>query len=126
MIKPRETVILASDPRSLVDWYCETLGFEIKQQFTDDYTYFYLEHASGIRIGVASASEMGVKSPNRPQNTVILQIEVPEVAAFFTRVTDQGGAVTFGPNHDAKNDFWFGGVADPEGNPIWVVDPNCP
>ena len=36
------------------------------------------------------------------------------------------GTVTGGPARDAQGGFWFGGFADPEGNPVWVVDGACP
>jgi hypothetical protein len=51
---------------------------------------------------------------------------VEDVKAFFEHVKAKNGTVTFGPSYEEKNGFWFGGVADPEGNPIWVVDVNCP
>ena len=58
-IRPRETVILASDFSKLVDWYRDVLGFKVTKQFEADYHYCNLETGSGIRIGIASAEEMG-------------------------------------------------------------------
>ena len=37
-----------------------------------------------------------------------------------------GASIIDGPNHNQKAGFWFGAIADPEGNPWWVVDVNCP
>ena len=48
-----------------------------------------------------------------------------DVTAFFAHLQASGGVVTFGPSFD-KAGFPFGGFTDPEGNPIWVVDKNCP
>lgn len=30
------------------------------------------------------------------------------------------------PDFDKGGGFWFGSFSDPEGNPSWVVDKNCP
>jgi predicted enzyme related to lactoylglutathione lyase len=125
-IRPRETVILAADYPSLVAWYRDTLGFKVVQQFDDGYHYAYMETASGIKIGIGSAKEMGVVPVDRSKNTVILQVEVDDVQLFFNHLEGAGGAVTFGPSLDDKGKFWFGGFEDPEGNPCWVVDKNCP
>jgi predicted enzyme related to lactoylglutathione lyase len=125
-IRPRETVILAADFPSLVAWYRDVLGFKVVQQFEDGYHYAYMETASGIKIGVGSAEEMGVVPVDRSKNTVILQVEVDDVQRFFAHLEGTGGAATFGPSFEKKGQFWFGGFADPEGNPCWVVDKNCP
>ena len=81
---------------------------------------------SGITISIASAVEMGVEPTDRSLNTVVLQFEVDDLAEFFAHLEQAGGAITFGPSFDKNGEFWFGGFSDPEGNPIWVVDKNCP
>ena len=125
-IRPRETVILASDYSTLVAWYRDVLGFAVIKTFEDDFNYCYLETPSGIKIGIAPAVEMGVVPVDRASNTVILQFEVDDVQAFFDHLQQSGGFITMGPSHDEKSDFWYGGFTDPEGNPCWVVDKNCP
>ena len=125
-IRPRETVILAADYASLVAWYRDVLGFKVVQQFSDGYNYAYMETASGIKIGIGSAEEMGVVPVDRSKNTVILQVEVDDVQHFFTHLEEAGGAVTFGPSLDDKDKFWFDGFAETEENPCWVVDKSCP
>ena len=37
-----------------------------------------------------------------------------------------GGSVVFGPSYDEEGEYWYGSIADPEGNEIWFVDQNCP
>jgi predicted enzyme related to lactoylglutathione lyase len=69
---------------------------------------------------------MGVQPGDRAQSCVLMQIEVDDVRAFFAHVEAKGGSVRFGPSLDEKDGFWYGGIADPEGNPIWVVDSLCP
>ncbi len=125
-IRPRETVILADDWSTLVEWYVTALGFRETRRFEDDYHYANLENAAGIQIGIGDAKEMGITAPDRSQNSVILQFEVENVADFFAHVTAHGGEVTFGPSFEEKGKFWFGGFRDPEGNPLWVVDSHCP
>ena len=124
-IRPRETVILASDFTSLVAWYQDVLGFTASRLFEGEYHYCNLETPTGILIGIGDATEMGVEPVDRSQNTVILQFEVEDVQAFFTHLQKHGVSITMGPSFD-KEGFWYGGFTDPEGNPCWVVDGNCP
>ncbi|MBZ0266944.1 VOC family protein [bacterium] len=125
-ITPRESVILAADFASLVEWYAGALGFAVTKRFEGKFHYCNLETAGGVRIGIAPAAEMGVTPDNRSANTVVLQFRVPDVKAFLEHVRDQGGTITGGPSFDPSDSFWFGSFADPEGNPFWVVDENCP
>ena len=125
-IRPRETVILAADFQALVTWYQDVLGFTVTRLFEDDYHYCNLETPSGIQIGIASAAEMEVEPADRSTNTVVLQIEVDDLKEFFAHLKEGGGTVTFGPSFEKTTEFWFGGFNDPEGNPVWVVDKNCP
>lgn len=124
-LRPRETVILASDYPAMVAWYRDTLGFVVVRSFEGEYLYTNLETPSGIRLGIASAGQMGVEPADRALNTVRLQFEVDDVPAFFEHLKACGGVVTFGPSLD-KSGFSYGGFTDPEGNPCWVVDKHCP
>jgi len=125
-ISPREVVVLADDYDAMVRWYTDALGFRIAKTFSEGYSYTNLETGSGIRIGIAPAAEVGVTPGDRAMNTVLLQVGAPDLAALFARVGEAGGTVTFGPSFDERGGFWYGGFADPEGNPIWAVDENCP
>ena len=118
---------MAKDLPALVKWYVDVLGFKTTREFTGEYTYTNLENDAGIQIGIASANEMGV-SPltDKSNNSVVLQFEVDDVPAFFKHLQEHGGVVTFGPSKDEPHGFWYGGFSDPEGNPFWVVDVNCP
>jgi predicted enzyme related to lactoylglutathione lyase len=125
-IRSREPVILATDFSALVAWYRDALGFSVTKRFEDGFHYCNLESRSGGKIGIASAKEMGVDPADRSLNTVVLQFEVDDVKAFFTHLEAAGGTIVSGPSFDAKDSFWFGGFSDPEGNPFWVVDKDCP
>jgi uncharacterized glyoxalase superfamily protein PhnB len=125
-ISPRETVILAEDPLALVDWYHTVLGLEITRRIEVEYHYYELQNPQGVRIGIADAREMGVTPGDRKNSTVLLQLQVSDVKVLFEHLHSCGAATTFGPSHDARDDFWFGGFLDLEGNPIWVVDSSCP
>ncbi len=125
-IYPRESVILANDFTSLMNWYKDVLGFKSTLLVDDEYQYCNLETETGILIGIANAAQMGVKNPNRKNNTILLQFEVEDVKEFFSYLEKSGGVITFGPSFDKKDKFWYGGFEDPEGNPFWVVDKNCP
>ena len=125
-IRPRETVVLSKDFEAMVAWYRDVLGFRVVKLFEDGFNYANLETDSGIQLGIGVLQDMGIEPLDRTRNTVILQIEVDDLKAFFAHVEAHGGTVSFGPAFDKKGEFWFGGISDPEGNPLWVVDANCP
>ncbi len=125
-IRPRETVILATNFSTLIDWYRDVLGFKIIQLFDDDFHYCHLETGSGIKIGIADAEEMGVEPVDRTGNTIVLQFEVDDLQKFFAYLKEMGASITGGPSYDEKDRFWFGSFSDPEGNPFWAVDKDCP
>ena len=125
-IRPRETVILASGFSELVAWYRDVLGFSVVKLFEDGFHYCNLETPSGIKIGIADAQEMGVVPGDRRNNTVVLQFEVDDVRELFAHLKQTGASITNEPTFNKHDGFWFGAFADPEGNPYWVVDKNCP
>ena len=125
-IRARETVILAAGFSELVAWYRDVLGFSVVNLFEDGFHYCNLETPSGIKIGIADAQEMGVVPGDRRNNTVVLQFEVDDVRELFAHLKQTGASITNEPTFNKQDGFWFGAFADPEGNPYWVVDQNCP
>jgi uncharacterized glyoxalase superfamily protein PhnB len=125
-LRPRETVILADNFSNLVAWYRDSLGFKVVQLIEEGFHYCNLETPSGIRLGIADAAEMDVVPHDRASNTVVLQFEVDDVKEFFAHLEKAGASITNRPQFNAESAFWFGSFADPEGNPCWVVDKNCP
>jgi len=125
-LSPRESVILAENFKVLVAWYRDVLGFKITKEFEEGFNYCNLETPTGIRIGIGDAKQMGVEPLDRSRNTVVLQFQVEDVKELFAHLEREGGKVTSGPSFDKGLKFWFGSFADPEGNPFWVVDENCP
>ncbi len=125
-IRPRETVILASNFAELVAWYQDVLGFTVDKLFEGDFHFCNLTSTAGIKLGIAAADEMAVLPGDRSNNTVVLQFEVDDVGEFFSYLAKEGATITGGPSLDERDKFWFGSFADPEGNPFWVVDKNCP
>lgn len=125
-IRRREPVVLAASFAPLVDWYRDVLGFRVTKRFDDKFHYCNLETDGGVTLGIASAAEMGVEPADRGNNTVVLQFEVDDVKELLARVEAGGGRILNGPAFDPDGSFWFGSFADPEGNPFWVVDGNCP
>ena len=130
-ILPRETVVVAKNYQSLIDWYINNLNFKIINNFPD-IKYCYLETDSGIKIGITDMEELIKSTPaNKPlskrvMNTVILQICTNDLKSLFKKIKNNGGSVLFGPSYDEGDKFWFGSFTDIEGNEIWVVDENCP
>jgi predicted enzyme related to lactoylglutathione lyase len=126
-VRPRENVIIAVDAAALTKWFVEVLDFKIVRQELEHYTYYNLQNEAGVLIGIADAKQMGVEPHEEKKNaTTLMQFEVDDVEAFFQHLRSNGGVVTFGPSFDEGYGFYYGGFADPEGNPYWVVDKNCP
>ena len=125
-ILPRETVIVAKNYQSLIDWYINNLNFKIINN-NSDIKYCNLETDSGIKIGIADMEQMGNENySKRIMNTVILQICTNDLKKLFRGIKNNGGSVLFGPSYDEGDKYWYGSITDIEGNEIWVVDENCP
>ncbi len=125
IVRPRELVILAEDRKALVKWYIERLGFEVVAHHEKE-AYSNLETKSGVQIGIGSLSAMEIEAASPRTNAVIMQIEVEDVPGFFADLKASGDTIVFGPDESKADGYWYGAIADPEGNQIWVVDPNCP
>ena len=125
-ILPRETVIVAKNHQSLIDWYVDNLNFKIIYNNLD-IKYCSLETDSGIKIGIADMESLGNKNySKRIQNTVILQIATNDLDILFKKIKSNGGTILFGPSYDDGDEYWYGSISDKEGNEIWVIDENCP
>tara|TARA_A100001037_G_scaffold22750_1_gene18840 strand:+ start:121 stop:504 length:384 start_codon:yes stop_codon:yes gene_type:complete len=121
---PRETVIIAKNSEQLINWYVDNLNFSIVHNNLD-IKYCYLKTDSGINIAITQ--DMGNKSVSkRIGNKVILQFCTNNLKELFKSVKKNGGSVVFGPSYDEEGEYWYGSIADPEGNEIWFVDQNCP
>ena len=125
-VSPRESVILAENYESLVAWYRDTLDLKVVSRHDEGFHYTHLENPAGVRLGIAVAEEMNVEPRERSRNTVLMQFEVNDVRAFLAHIEVSGGSASFGPSFNREEGFWFGAFADPEGNPFWIVDRNCP
>ena len=125
-ILPRETVIVAKDYQSLIDWYIDNLNFKIVYN-NYDIKYCSLKTDSGIEIGIADMASLGNKNYSKKiQNTIILQIATNDLELFLKKIKNNSGSIFFGPSYDKGDNYWYGSIADSEGNEIWVIDENCP
>ncbi len=112
-------VVLAEDYKALVEWYVSVFELEIMEETREGYRYTELGAAGKLVIGIADTVEMGVKPTVPRNNSVIVQVAVSDISACFEKVKKYGDTVLFGPSVEGK--LVYGGVADPEGNQIWVV-----
>ena len=125
-ILQRETVIVAKNYQSLIDWYINNLNFKLVYNNLD-IKYCSLKTDSGIEIGIADMDSLNNKNySKRIQNTVILQIATNDLKILFNKIKNNGGSILFGPSYDIGDKYWYGSIADSEGNEIWVIDENCP
>ena len=125
-ILPRETVLVAKNYQSLIDWYVNNLNFKIVYNNLD-IQYCSLATDSGIKIGIAEMKSLGNENySKRIMNTVILQIATNDLENLFKKIKTNGGSILFGPSYDEGDKYWYGSFTDSEGNEIWVIDENCP
>jgi predicted enzyme related to lactoylglutathione lyase len=117
-------VVLAEDYAALRDWYIYALGLELRQEWTEKFHYAELVKNGKLVVGIADAKEMGL-TPHphgeKKNATVVAQFNVDDVPTFLANIREKGGHVPFGPSYDPNLDLHFGGFADIEGNPAWVV-----
>ena len=118
-------VILAEDYERMRDWYIDALELTLDGEWTEKYHYAELVRDGRFVVGIASAKEMGVEpvpKDARKHAAVVPQFNVDDCRAFLARIEAKGGEVPFGPTFEKDEGFWYGGFADPEGNPSWVVE----
>ncbi|MCP4231639.1 MAG: hypothetical protein GY771_16025 [bacterium] len=113
-------VVLAEDYRAIVDWYAAVFDLEILSEVDKGYRYTELGADGEMVVGLADTEEMGVKPTIPRNNSVVVQVEVSDIAGCLKRVDIYGGEILFGPSEEGE--LVYGGVADPEGNQIWVVE----
>ena len=114
-------VIMAENYQKLVDWYINALGLELQQEWTEDYHYAELAYDKHLVVGITPASELKHQPTMPRNNATIIQLVVSDIKAFYERIKKYEGKVLFEINFDEKEQFYFGAVADIEGNEIWVI-----
>ena len=121
-IKLINTVILAEDYRTLVDWYRKTLGLDVKLETEKDYHYTDLAKDGQLIVGICPASEMNHTPASPRNNSTLLQISTDDIHTLFSSVQEHGGTILFGPSVDKNDGFTYGSFSDIEGNPVWVME----
>ena len=117
-------VVLAEDYPTLVAWYRETFGLALKFEETENYRYTDLARDGSLVVGLAPAAEMGVEPDTPRNNAMVIQLAVSrdDIGPLCDRIASTGGSVPFGPSVDRRDGFIYAGVADPEGNRIWIIE----
>jgi len=115
-------VILAEDYPRLVKWYEDTFKLERKIYEEEEYHYSEMMKGKNMIFGIADASENGITPVSPRKNTVVIQIGVEDIRFLFEQVKINGGKILFGPTKDQENNFYYGGIADIEGNEIWIIE----
>ena len=115
-------MILAENCVGLVEWYVKTFDLTVMKKVEEGDGYTELGQSSGVIFGFATAKEMGVKPSPPRSNTVIVQLSVSNISELFDRVRKTGGRILFGPSSNEKEGYVYGGLADVEGNQIWVIE----
>ena len=114
-------VILAEDYDRLIDWYVTIFSLDIEHRVTKGYHYTELAQQGHVIFGIAKTEEMGIIPTNPRNNSVIIQVTVSDIQEIFDRIKG-AGKILFGPTRDRDSGFIYGGITDPEGNQIWIVE----
>lgn len=114
-------VIQAEGCDKVRDGWISTIGLELEREWTEPYHYAELGKDGKFVVGIASAREMGVKPSTPRTNAIMPQLQVEDAKAFLEELQAKGETVVFGPSFEEREEFWFGGFEDVEGNPVWVV-----
>jgi len=123
-VKFHNVIVFAENYESLINWYQKALGLTITMQNIGDYNYTELGFDSEIIVGITPATEMEHTPSAKRNNSTILQIATTDIEALFNKVKAENGKILFGINVEEKANFKYGGIADLEGNQIWVFEEN--
>ena len=115
-------MILAENYEELAEWYEKTFDLAIKTRVEEGEEHMELGTPSKILFGFARAKEMGVKPSTPRNNAVIIQLSVNDINELFDKVEKTGGKILFGPSISEEEGYLYGGLADIEGNQIWVIE----
>lgn len=115
-------MILAEKYEELAEWYEKTFDLAIKTRVEEGEEHMELGTSSKVLFGFARAKEMGVKPSSPRSNTVIIQLSVKNIKELFDKVKKTGGKILFGPSLSDEEGYLYGGLADIEGNQIWVIE----
>lgn len=121
-IKLINTVILAEDYGSLVEFYTTALELDVKLKHEEGYHFTDLAKNGQLIVGIAPASEMQHTPTSPRNNSAVLQISTDDIHRLFARVKEFGATALFGPSVDKNEGFTYGAFADPEGNHVWVME----
>jgi predicted enzyme related to lactoylglutathione lyase len=115
-------MVLAENYEELVDWYVKAFDLTISYRSETEENYTVLQQSGNSVVGIAMAREMGVKPATPRNNTVVIQLSVSDIGILFAKLKNLGGKILFGPSLDEKGGYLYGGLADIEGNTIWIVE----
>jgi predicted enzyme related to lactoylglutathione lyase len=113
-------VVLANDYQLLIKWYRDVFELDKMYDVSDEYHYTELGQNGNIIFGIARADEMGKKPVAEHNNFSYAQVAVGDIKLLMSNTEKAGGKVLFGPSEEEN--FYYGGISDPEGNEIWVIE----
>lgn len=115
-------VVFAENYDELVKWYSDTFGLEVILEEKEGFHYTELGYNGKNIVGITPASEMKHTHTDPRNNSMVLQISTTDIFALFESVEKNKGIILFKPAIEKKYNFYYGGVADIEGNQIWIID----
>ena len=121
-VKLLNVIVFAEKYEELIEWYKNALSLTVLFQETGEYHYTELGFDNQVIVGITPASEIKHSPINPRNNSSIMQVQVSDINSLFKSVSENGGEILFGPSLEDKYNFYYGGIADCEGNQIWIVE----
>ena len=115
-------IVLAENYEDLIKWYIKTFGLKKTATISDGYHYTELSFKKNPIFGIVKAEDMDFNPSSPRNNSVIVQLRVSDINFLFANTEAYGGKILFGPTRDEINNYTYGGIADIEGNEIWVIE----
>ena len=120
MIKNIEHIaIFAADPKALVDWYCEHLGFRVVTEDSGNFYFIALPNGDMIEVGKAADKD---RAPATFEEAGLrhLAFTVENYDEFAERLA-AAGIEFYNDSHVVPPDSRVNFFEDPEGNILQIV-----
>ncbi len=115
-------IVLAENYENLTNWYIKTFRLKKTATISEGYHYTELSFNKKPIFGIVKAEDMDFIPSSPRNNSVIIQLRVSDINFLFANAEAYGGKILFGPTTDEINNYTYGGIADIEGNEIWIIE----
>jgi catechol 2,3-dioxygenase-like lactoylglutathione lyase family enzyme len=112
----------ASDAAASIKWYCDVLGFSLKERWERDGTFLGGSLANGrVVVNIGQDDWKLGRDRNKGQGVRLYITTADDVDSYAKAITSRGGTL----DHEPKDDWGFRAfsLSDPDGYKITVMRP---